>query len=493
MTSDPATASLHLRRACRVERAGFASDMHLHGGAPDGVARAVDFLQEMGRREVDAVFLLGDVFRAWLGRPSLQEEGLAPFLRALRDLTGSGVWVVLVHGNHDFMMGPELSEACGVDVVVEQLTVSLGGRRVLLTHGDKYCTLDLGYQRLHRVLRSRPMRWLWSVAPPSALFWIAGRLLSSSSRATVAKPMAVMSIVDRAVKRDLSDGADAVLCGHVHHAREAELATAKGPGQLIVMADFETTGSHAFFDQGQLMLTAADPRWAAPTPLVIAMDGPAGCGKSSVSRALARRLGWVRLDSGSLYRAFTLAALERGLEVGDEEGLTALAQGIDLRFDGEGRVTLQGALVPDAQLRSAEVSAAVSPVSAVPGVRAALLSVQREMAAGHGGLVAEGRDMATVVFPDAALAVYLDARVEVRAARRMAQNPGEGSTLEAVMEALDARDTRDSGRASAPLTQAAGAVVVDTSELDLGQVVDRVASLLAERTQGGQTAGAQGA
>ncbi|MFT7464646.1 MAG: cytidylate kinase [Pseudohongiellaceae bacterium] len=472
---------LQLRRARPVGRAAFASDFHLHGGDPAGVARATAFVKFMGQRKIDALFLLGDVFRAWLGRPSLQDPGLQPFLAALGELSGRGVWVVMIHGNHDFMMGAELTEAHGIDVVPQQLTVSLGGQRVLLTHGDKYCTLDLDYQRLHRVLRSRPLRWLWSAAPPTALSWCAKKLLSSSNQATVAKPMGMMSIVDRAVKRDMTEGADVVLCGHVHRARDDTLAHAGRTGRLVVMADFETMGSHAFFEEGHLMLTDAEARWAAPTPPVLAIDGPAGSGKSAVSKALAKRLGWIRLDSGSLYRAFALAALEQGLAADDDEALTALAKRLDLRLDARGAVTLNGQPVADEHLRSKAVSAAVSPMSAVAGVRAALLSVQRRVAQGQAGLVAEGRDMASVVFPQATLAVYLDALPEVRAARRMAQNPGEGRTLGAVTAALTLRDRRDSGRANAPLTRVDGAVVLETSELNLSQVVDRVAELLAER------------
>jgi len=455
--------------------------MHLHGGAPEGIERAVDFLEDAARQKVDAVFLLGDVFRAWLGRASLRDEGLRPFLEALRNLTREGIWVVMLHGNHDFLMGDELMESCGVDVIAGRLQVSLGDQRVLLTHGDRYCVRDIDYQRLHRVLRSRAMRWLWSIAPPAVLRWVASGLLSSASRATVAKPMSVMSIVDEAVQAELAEGADVVVCGHVHAARDDRLDIGDRSGRLVVMADFETTGSHVGYDDGRLVLFSADTRWAPPPTPVIAIDGPAGSGKSSVSRALARRLGWARLDSGALYRAFALAAIDRGLALDDVQALSDLAEEIDLRLDSTGRVTLDGRAVKDERLRSPEVSAAVSPVAAVPSVRSALLGIQRRAGTGQAGLVAEGRDMASVVFPDATLAIYLDAPLEQRAARRLAQNPSEGLTLEAVVAALRERDDRDSRRATAPLTRAEGAVILNTSDLDLDQVVERVAALIGDR------------
>lgn len=467
------------RRARPVRRAWFASDMHLHAGDPETVARAVAWIHRARAAEADALFLLGDVFRAWLGASSLHDPGLAPFLDALRAATRDGLRVVLLHGNHDFLMGEELREALGVEVVPRSLDVVLGARRVRLLHGDAFCVRDRSYHRLHAVLRSRPVRWTLLHTPPRGLMGVAAALMLGANRFTRHKPMWVMDIVDEEVEAVLASGVDAVICGHVHRARDAELER----GRLVVMADFESTGSHAVFDEQGLRLVARDESLARPRPPVLAIDGPAGSGKSTISRLVAERLGWLRLDTGALYRAVTLAALRAGLHA-EHPDLGAFAAGLDLRVDRDGGLRLDGDPVPDAALRSAEVAAAVSPVSAVPAVRAALLDVQRQAAHAGRGLVAEGRDMATVVFPDAELAVYLDALPEVRAARRLAQNPGEGESLEAVAAAIAARDARDSTRATAPLARAEQARLLDTSELTTEQVVARVLELLDDALEG---------
>ena len=146
-------------------------------------------------------------------------------------------------------------------------------------------------------------------------------------------------------------------------------------------------------------------------------------------------------------------------------------------------MTLAGELVPDSLLRSVGVSAVVSKVSAQPGVREVLLPIQRSAGRMGPGLVAEGRDMATIVFPEAAVRVFLDARPEVRAQRRLAQNPGEGATLSEVSTALADRDARDSGRLHAPLARAEGATLLDTSELSLEQVVGRLSGMVREASR----------
>jgi len=270
-----------------------------------------------------------------------------------------------------------------------------------------------------------------------------------------------------------------VICGHVHEARDARLAGASREGRLVVMADFERSGCHVSFLEGELSLHARDERFEQPGPagVVVAVDGPAGSGKSSVCRALADELGFLLLDSGALYRTVTARALAADVPL-TGPALGELAAGLDLAVSASGAVLLDGQPVPDELLRGPEVSGKVSQVSADPAVREALMPVQRAAAGVGAGLVAEGRDMASVVFPDADVAVYLDARPEVRAARRMAQNPGEGRTLEEVTAALRERDERDSGRAHAPLTRADGAVLVDTSELSPTQVVQRLVELV---------------
>ncbi|MCB9899182.1 MAG: (d)CMP kinase [Planctomycetes bacterium] len=475
-----AARALLRRKARPVRRAVLASDMHLAGDEPEGVARACDLLLRARDEQVDAIFLLGDVFRAWLGTASLSDPGLRPFLDALADATAHDVRVVLVHGNHDFMLGAELG-ALGVEVVPRALDVACGGRRVRLLHGDAFCTLDVGYHRLHRVLRHPVVEGVFRRMPARALRRMADALLHGASRTTSAKPLSRMDIVDDAVREVFAEGVDVVVCGHVHRARDARLAHPGGEGRLVVLADFETRGSHAWWREGEIELVPDDATLACSRPPVVAIDGPAGSGKSTVARRLAERLGWLRLDSGALYRAVTLCARREGLALDDAAALGALAARLDLRFDPSGHVLLDGRPIADAELRSPAVSAAVSPVSAAPGVRAALLDAQRQVAWMGRGLVADGRDMATVVFPDAVLSVFLDARPEVRAARRLAQGSGEGRSLGQVEAALLERDERDRSRAAAPLAVAEGAWVLDTSEMTVDEVVERLAERVQER------------
>ena len=465
-------------------RAWFASDFHLHEGDPAGVERACQFVAHVREQDAEALFLLGDVFRAWLGRSSLEEAGLAPFFDALRGASESGMRVVLLHGNHDFLMGAELEDACGVEVYRESLDISVQGKRVRLMHGDAFCTRDVSFQRLHKVLRAKPMRWVFGKLPQRTLGALAHRLVHDATRTTGEKSQMTMAIVDAEVVDVLCAGADVVVCGHVHEARDELLGGEGASGRLVVMADFERTGSHACIEGGHIVLHRADARFAPATSesIVVTLDGPAGSGKSSVARELARRLGFPLLDSGALYRTVAAQALAAGLDPGKDD-LAPLARSLELGLGEGGRVTLAGELVSDALLRSSDVSAVVSKVSAQPGVRAALLPVQRAAGRIGPGLVAEGRDMASVVFPEAAVRVFLDARPEVRAQRRLEQNPGEGATLTEVSAALAARDARDSGRSHAPLTLAEGATLLDTSELDLEQVVSRLSDMVLEATR----------
>lgn len=201
---------------------------------------------------------------------------------------------------------------------------------------------------------------------------------------------------------------------------------------------------------------------------VIAIDGPAGSGKSTVARLLAERLGLEYLDTGAMYRALTFAALRRNVDPADAEPVAALASRVDLT------VSLDGVVVDgvDAtiEIRGPEVTRAVSTVAANPAVRTEMVSRQREWARRRGGGVLEGRDIGSVVFPDAMLKVYLDARPEVRAARRSK----EVSDLdyETVAADIARRDALDQGRDASPLTRAGDAVEVDTSDLTVDQIID---------------------
>jgi cytidylate kinase len=209
--------------------------------------------------------------------------------------------------------------------------------------------------------------------------------------------------------------------------------------------------------------------------MVIAIDGPAGAGKSTVARALAERLGFTYLDSGAMYRCVALAALEQGVDLDDEAAIDELTGSLAIELDGD-RVVLDGRDV-SAEIREPRVSEASSRVSVHRGVREALVARQRELIAG-GRYVAEGRDIGTVVSPDSPLKVFLTASPEERARRRAAQT---GEDPEAVLAAQRERDARDESREHSALRAAGDAVETDTTGLALDQVVDRVVTLARQR------------
>jgi cytidylate kinase len=206
---------------------------------------------------------------------------------------------------------------------------------------------------------------------------------------------------------------------------------------------------------------------------VIAIDGPAGAGKSTIAKALAARLGLDYLDTGAMYRAVTVAAIRHGLS-GDEPSVAALAAAMDL--DVGDRVVLDGDDVTD-EIRTPAVNTAVSVVAANSAVRGELRSRQRAWAADHGGGVIEGRDIGTVVFPDAELKLYLTASPRVRAMRRVAEAGGDVDEIE---RAIAARDRSDLSRSDGPLAEADGAVVVDTTGLSIDGVLDVIEGRLRE-------------
>ena len=209
--------------------------------------------------------------------------------------------------------------------------------------------------------------------------------------------------------------------------------------------------------------------------MVIAIDGPAGAGKSSVARAVAAELGFTFLDSGAMYRCVALAALEAGIDLDYGEALARLTEGLEIGFEGSS-VLLDGRDVSEA-IRTPEVTAAASRVSIHPGVRAAMVARQRALIE-SGRYVAEGRDIGTVVSPEAPLKVFLTASDQERARRRAAET---GEQVDSVLEAQRGRDARDREREHGALRAAEDAVVVDTSELRLSEVVDRVVTLARER------------
>jgi len=206
---------------------------------------------------------------------------------------------------------------------------------------------------------------------------------------------------------------------------------------------------------------------------VIAIDGPSASGKGTVAQRVADALGWHYLDSGALYRLLGLAALRHGVALDDEAGLAALADGVDIRFE-QGDAWLDGKKVGD-ELRTEEAGAAASKIASLPQVRAALLDKQRAFRQAP-GLVADGRDMASVVFPDAVLKIFLTASAEARAERRYKQlkEKGMNASMRALLQDIQARDERDSQRSVAPLQQAQGASLLDTTPLNIEQAVAEV-------------------
>ena len=212
----------------------------------------------------------------------------------------------------------------------------------------------------------------------------------------------------------------------------------------------------------------------------VTLDGPSGTGKSSVARGVARRLGAAYLDTGAMYRAATVAVLDAGVDPEDADAvarIVAAARIVVGTEAGSERVEVDGVDVA-VRIRGAEVTRSVSAVSAVPAVRRQLVAQQRELAGTAEAVVVEGRDIGTVVLPDATLKVYLTAAPEVRAQRRAGQlGLREPAEIDALAADLRRRDEYDSSRADSPLRPAADAVVVDSSELDQQAVVDRVVAL----------------
>jgi CMP/dCMP kinase len=209
--------------------------------------------------------------------------------------------------------------------------------------------------------------------------------------------------------------------------------------------------------------------------MVIAIDGPAGAGKSTVARGVARALGFTYLDSGAMYRCVALAALERGIELDDGERLGELAWGLAIDFDGD-TIRLDGEPV-EGRIRSPQVTVAASRVSVHPQVRQAMVKRQRELIA-SGGFVAEGRDIGTVVSPESPLKVFLTASDEERARRRAGET---GQPVGDVRVALEDRDRRDRGREHGALRAAGDAVSLDTTDLAPDQVVERIVELARDR------------
>ena len=212
--------------------------------------------------------------------------------------------------------------------------------------------------------------------------------------------------------------------------------------------------------------------------MVIAIDGPAGSGKSTVARRLAERLGFIYIDTGAMYRGVGLLALRSGVALSDAAALESLAAGAQLHFSASNRLMAGDEDLAD-QIRTPEVADASSIVSTVAGVRREMVEIQRRLGR-DGNVVMEGRDIGTVVFPDAEVKVFLKASPEERARRRFAEQP-QGPALAEVTAQIRERDARDTERDVSPLRQAPGAVAIDSTGLSIDEVIEEIERLTRER------------
>lgn len=425
-----------------------------------------------------ALFVLGDLFEYWIGRSQAREPRYAGLLDELRALARGGTALHFLHGNRDFLLGEDFARRVEGAVHPHGVVGQRGdGSRVLFLHGDELATRDRSYQRLRRVLRADLVIGTARRLPPGLANALA-RSLRRRSRAAVAHKSETYVELQRAEAERMLAAAGAVelVCGHAHRWRREPVA---GGTWTVLDAfggehDVLEVGADGAFRPGASRQTLRTP--AAPlsssAPMIIALDGPAGVGKSSVARALARALDIFFLDTGAMYRAVTLVALERGIAPADGAACGAVARELALAFDAQGRILIDGRAGEPA-IRGSDVTTHVSEVSAHAAVREAIVAEQRAIAARSKGVVAEGRDTTTVVFPRATFKFYLDASPAERARRRARQE----RALERVAEIqadIERRDAHDSSRAHSPLRAAADAIRIDTDGLDLAGVVARI-------------------
>ena len=218
--------------------------------------------------------------------------------------------------------------------------------------------------------------------------------------------------------------------------------------------------------------------------LIVAVDGPASSGKGTITKLVGEKLGLINIDTGAMFRCVTLNMLQENVTMQEEEKIEEILKNIKIEMNEEGKIFLNGSEVTK-RIRENDVNDFVSPVSTIPIVRSKLVELQRKVAQGK-NVIMEGRDIGTVVFPNADLKIYLDASPEERARRRVAQNKEKGieSSYNEVLEKIIDRDKRDSSRELAPLKKAEDAIYIDTSNMTIAQVVEKIESLIKEKEGG---------
>lgn len=230
----------------------FASDIHL---SPADKAGVIPFFLSFLKDRLEgasSLYLLGDIFDYWVGPGMLSEPGLEPVFSAIRDLTGAGVGVTLLHGNRDFLFGRREAKSLGVSNPGESVETALEGKRIFLTHGDLFCTRDLAYQRMKRILRNPLLKKLVRAMPRPMSNRLAHKLKSSTERSLKRKSPYETSIDLKSVQEVMDQGFDAVICGHFHETADEIL---EGGGRLITLSDWTSSqGSYAEFREGDLSL-----------------------------------------------------------------------------------------------------------------------------------------------------------------------------------------------------------------------------------------------
>ena len=484
-----------VRRAARAKRprvelapgSRIVGDLHLDVGDGHAVSEFEDWLgDQVG---VPRLVFVGDLFEYWFGDGQAAAPGGRRALGALRGLVEHGTAVDLVPGNRDFLVGRRFEEASGVTVRRDGIVATLAsGRTALVLHGDELCTFDVAYQRFRGLVRSRPLRLVGRCLPGWVAARIAQRLRATSRAAVAAKPGEVTEQRPEAV-RALAEatGVGTVACGHAHRHRDEWVAIDGEPRRSVRWIVLDALGGRRdSLEVREGVLLGQSSGYPGPhtgemaEPLVIAIDGPAGAGKSTVARRVAGELGLPFLDTGAMYRAVTLVCRRRGVDPEDGDGCGRVARSLVLTFDDLGRISIDGE-PGEPHIRSAEVDRQVSQVSAHAAVRHEIVAQQQRMAEVGEGLVAEGRDTTTVVFPGASHKFFLWASPEERARRRALQvgSPeSQGRILEEILE----RDAFDAGRELSPLVQAPDAVRIEADD----RSVDEVAELVLQHVRAAQ-------